>query len=70
MKITEYILTDSLLKPIYKTFDLVDIAREIMQLNKEIQYINTDKTYENRKKFNYHLLIREHEIKDLEKSDK
>ena len=70
MKITEYILTDSSLKPIYKTFDLLDLAREIMQLNKEIQYINTNKTYENRKKFNYRLLIEEHEIKDLEKSDK
>lgn len=67
MKIIEYILTDSSLKPIYKTFDLLDLAREIMQLNKEIQYINTHKTYENKKEFNYRLLIEEHEIKDLER---
>lgn len=67
MKITEYILTDSSLKPIYRTFDLLDLAREIMQLNKEIQYTNEHKTYENRKKINYHLLIEEHEIKGLEK---
>lgn len=65
--IEEYILTDKNHIPVYKTFDLLDLAREIMQLNEEIKYTNSNRSYENRKIFDYRLLIEERKIEDLEK---
>ena len=70
MKIDEYILTDSSYNPIYKTFDLRDLATEILRLNNEIQYINSKKEYEEQVKFSYHLIIESKEILDLEEVDK
>lgn len=70
MKIDEYILTDSTYNPIYKTFDLRDLATEILRLNNEIQYINSKKEYKEQVKFNYHLIVESKEILDLEEVDK
>ena len=70
MYVDEYILTDSSLKPIYRTFDLVDLAEEIIKRNNEIAFINMRKSYETRERFKYRLIVEKHEIKDLEKSDK
>ena len=65
--IEEYILTDKNNKPIYRTFDLVDLAKKIITLNNEIIYINRAKNYEDIKVFDYRLLIEKHKIEDLEK---
>lgn len=70
MKIDEYILTDSSYNHIYKTFDLRDLATEILRLNNEIQYINSKKEYKEQVKFNYHLIVESKEILDLEEVDK
>lgn len=70
MYIDEYILTDSSLKPIYRTFDLVDLANKIVRIDSEIKIMNMGKSYEQRKKFKCRLIVEKHEIKDLEKSDK
>ena len=70
MYIDEYILTDNLLKPIYKTFDLVDLANEILSIDSKIKLINKTKTYEERKKFKCCLIIEKHKIEDLERSNK
>lgn len=70
MKIMEYILTDSSYNSIYKTFDLRDLATEILRLNNEIQYINSKKEYEEQVKFSYHLIVESKEILDLEEVDK
>lgn len=69
-QIDEYILLDKKSIPIYKTFDLLDLATKIINLNKEIIHINTHKKYEDKKIFNYKLVIEKYEIIDLEKSDK
>lgn len=69
-QIDEYILLDKKSIPIYKTFDLLDLATKIIDLNKEIIYINTHKKYEDKKIFDYKLVIEKYEIIGLEKSDK
>ena len=70
--VEEYILLDKMENAIYKTFDILDLAHKIIDLNNEIIYINRAEInqYGNRKLFNYHLIVEKHEIKDLEKSDK
>ena len=70
--IEEYILLDRRENAIYKTFDILDLARKIIDLNNEIIYINhaENNQYDNRKLFDYHLTVKRCEIKDLEKSDK
>ena len=70
MKIDEYILTDSSYNPIYKTFDLRDLATEILRLNNEIQYINSKKEYKEQVKFNYHLIVDSIETLDVEGKSK
>lgn len=67
--INEYILLDKMENAIYKTFDILDLAYKIIDLNNEIIYINyaENRQYDNRKLFNYHLIVKRSEIKDLEK---
>lgn len=63
--ISVYIIIDKENKPVYKTIDLVDLAKVIISLNNKIIHINHTKDYDSQEHFDYKLIIEKCEIKDL-----
>ena len=63
--ISVYIIIDKENKPVYRTIDLVDLAKVIISLNNEIIHINHTKDYDSQEHFDYKLIIENCEIEDL-----
>ena len=68
MKYSKYTLVDNMYKPIYSTIDLLDLARKIITLNKERIITNNieNRDFYNQERFNYHLIVEEVELKEIE----
>ena len=63
--ISVYIIIDKENKPVYRTIDLVDLAKVIISLNNKIIYINYTRDYNSQEYFDYKLIIENYKIKDL-----
>ena len=61
--IDKYIILDEKSIPIYKTFDLLDLAYKIISLNNEIIHRNHTLDYKDKKYFNYKIIIEKYEIR-------
>lgn len=60
--IDKYIILDEKSIPIYKTFDLVDLAFKLISLNNEIIHRNHNLDYMHQKYFNYKIIIEKYKI--------
>lgn len=63
--INVYIIIDKENKPVYKTIDLVDLAKVIISLNNKRIHINHTRDYNSQEHFEYKLIIESCEIQDL-----
>lgn len=68
MKYSKYTLVDNMYKQIYSTIDLLDLARKIIILNEERTIRNNieNRNFYNQERFNYHLIVEEVELKEME----
>ena len=63
--ISVYILIDKENKAVYKTIDLVNLAKVIISLNNKRIHINHTRDYNSQEDFDYKLIIESYKIQDL-----